>query len=185
MANQLKKIFTLENLTVEVCEGDITKADTEAITNAANNALFMGAGVAGAIKRAGGPEVEREAVAKGPIPVGSAVETTAGKLPYKYVIHGAVMATDLRTDADLIGRTTRSCLELAERLELESLALPAFGTGVGGFDMAECGQIMARAVKEFDAASPAHLKRVTFVLWGEAAYNEFLSGAQAVLEEQR
>ncbi|MCD6351697.1 MAG: macro domain-containing protein [Armatimonadetes bacterium] len=182
MSQDLRTTFNVGPLTVEITEGDITRADAEAITNAANNHLYMGAGVAGAIKRAGGPAVEREAVAKGPIPIGSAVETTAGDLPYKYVLHGAVMGTDLRTDADLIARTTTACLELADKLELTSLALPAFGTGVGGFSMEECGRIMADAVRKFADAGPSHLRRVLIVLWGESAYNAFLSGARAALE---
>ncbi|MGI5816707.1 MAG: macro domain-containing protein [Armatimonadota bacterium] len=129
--------YSVEGLVVEVLEGDITEADTDAITNAANDHLWMGSGVAGAIKRAGGEQIEREAVAKGPIEVGTAIETTAGDLSHAYVIHGAVMGQDLRTSADLISRTTVSCLELAEALSLSSLALPAFGTGVGGFDVGE------------------------------------------------
>src|ERR687896_900805 len=117
---------------LEVVEGDITALGVDAIANAANNHLWMGAGVAGAIKRAGGEEIEREAVAKGPIAVGDAVATGAGRLAARHVIHGAVMGQDLQTDADLVRRTTRRCLEVAEEVGAESLAFPAFGTGVGG-----------------------------------------------------
>jgi O-acetyl-ADP-ribose deacetylase (regulator of RNase III) len=166
----------LGRLVLEISQGDITKADTEAIVNAANNHLWMGAGVAGAIKRAGGPEVEREAVAKGPIPVGSAVETTAGSLPHRYVIHGAVMGQDLATDGALIAQTTRSCLELADRLGLASVALPAFGTGVGGFSVDECARIMVQGVSAF-AEQTQHLQRVVFVLYGEDAYHSFEKAA--------
>ncbi|MGH3016295.1 MAG: macro domain-containing protein, partial [Gaiellaceae bacterium] len=95
---------------LEVVEGDITRLEVDAIANAANDRLWMGAGVAGAIKNAGGEEIEHEAVAKGPIEVGDAVATGAGRLDARYVIHGAVMGQDLRTDADLIRRTTRRCL---------------------------------------------------------------------------
>ena len=102
----------------------------------------MGAGVAGAIKRAGGEEIEREAVSKGPIAVGDAVATGAGRLPARYVVHGAVMGQDLRTNAGLIEKTTTSCLEVADELGVSSLALPAFGTGVGGFALDECARIM-------------------------------------------
>ncbi len=184
MSEALARTFTIDEVTIEIREGDITKADVEAITNAANNHLWMGAGVAGAIKRAGGKEIEDEAVAKGPIEIGSAVETTAGRLPYKYVIHGAVMGTDLKTNADLIAKTTRSCLELADRLGLSSLALPAFGTGVGGFDMTECGRIMASVARQFASAGPKNLKRIVFVLWGADSYNKFLEGAEPVLAGQ-
>src|ERR671922_2232841 len=99
-----------------VVEGDIAALDVDAIANAANNQLWMGAGVAGAIKRAGGDEIEREAVAKGPIEVGDAVATGAGRLKAQWVIHGAVMGQDLVTHGELVRRTTRRCLELADEL---------------------------------------------------------------------
>jgi len=165
-------------LVVEVTKGDITKADTDAIVNAANNHLWMGAGVAGAIKRAGGPEVEREAVAKGPVPIGSAVETTAGALPHRYVIHGAVMGQDLETSGELIAHTTRSCLELADQLGLTSIALPAFGTGVGGFPVDECARVMVQQVYAY-AAQTRNLQRVLFVLFGDGAYHTFEEAVSA------
>jgi O-acetyl-ADP-ribose deacetylase (regulator of RNase III) len=162
----------------------VTQADTDAIVNAANDHLWMGAGVAGAIKRAGGPEVEREAVAKGPIPVGSAVETTAGQLPHRYVIHGAVMGQDLRTDADLIAQTTRSCLALAEKLGLESVALPAFGTGVGGFSVDDCATVMVRGVVDF-ANHAQSLRRIVLVPFGETAYLAFRRAVNAALGDSQ
>src|SRR5437773_5696327 len=116
---------------LEVVDGDIAALDVDAVANAANDHLWMGSGVAGALKRAGGEEIEREAVAKGPIGLGEAVATGGGRLQAKHVIHGAVMGQDLRTKADLVRRTTRSCLELADELDARSVALPAFGTGVG------------------------------------------------------
>src|SRR3990170_6657367 len=128
-----------------VVEGDITALDADAIANAANNQLWMGAGVAGAIKRAGGEEIEREAVALGPIEVGDAVATGAGRLKARHVIHGAVMGRDLRTSAALVERTTRRCLEVADGLGARSLALPAFGTGVGGFPLGDCARVMVAA----------------------------------------
>jgi O-acetyl-ADP-ribose deacetylase len=157
-------------LELEVIDGDITQLEVDAIANAANDHLWMGAGVAGAIKRAGGEEIEREAVARGPIPVGTAVATTAGRLPARYVIHGAVMGQDLQTDASLIGRTTSSCLEVADELGLESVALPAFGTGVGGFSLDECARIMVAAVRSYE---PRTLRRVVFAVFGEEAREAF------------
>jgi O-acetyl-ADP-ribose deacetylase (regulator of RNase III) len=159
---------------LEVLEGDITALDVDAIANAANNHLWMGAGVAGAIKRAGGAEIEREAVAKGPIAVGDAVATGAGRLRARWVLHGAVMGQDLRTDADLVRRTTESCLRLADELGAESLALPAFGTGVGGFPVDECAVIMVGAVRDHE---PSSLKRVVFAVFGaeaKAAFDDVL-----------
>lgn len=170
--------YSVEGLRVEVIEGDITEADTEAIANAANSNLRMGAGVAGAIKRRGGSQIEQEAVKRGPVEVGSAVETGAGDLPHRYVIHGAVMGQDLQTNADLIARTTRSALALADDLGLSSLALPAFGTGVGGVGVAECAAAMVGAIDEF-AASAESLERVALVLFGEDTHREFDSVADS------
>jgi len=155
---------------LEVVDGDITQLAVDAIANAANNHLWMGAGVAGAIKRAGGEEIEREAVAKGPIEVGSAVATGAGRLPARHVVHGAVMGQDLRTDARLIAQTTRSCLAVADEVGAESIALPAFGTGVGGFPLGECARIMVAAAREHE---PRSLRRVVFAVFGDEAREAF------------
>src|SRR5438309_6244535 len=154
----------------EVVEGDITKLEVDAIANAANDRLWMGAGVAGAIKRAGGEEIEREAVSKGPIPVGEAVATGAGSLPARWVVHGAVMGQDLRTNRDLVRRTTASCLRVADELGAASLALPAFGTGVGGFPLDECARVM---VDEARWLEPTSLQRVVFAVFGEEARRAF------------
>jgi O-acetyl-ADP-ribose deacetylase (regulator of RNase III) len=159
-------------LELEVVDGDIAALDVDAIANAANDHLWMGAGVAGAIKRAGGDEIEREAVAQGPIPVGTAVATSGGRLRARHVIHGAVMGQDLRTSAGLIEQTTRSCLELADELGCESLALPAFGTGVGGFPLDECARIMAEAARDFE---PTSLSRVVFAVFDAEAARAFSS----------
>src|SRR2546423_585026 len=132
----------------------------------------MGAGVAGAIKRAGGEEIEREAVAKGPIGIGDAVATGAARLPARWVIHGAVMGQDLVTNAELIERTTLRCLEVADELGCESLALPAFGTGVGGFPLAECARLMVAAARDYEATT---LRRVVFAVFGEEAARAFKS----------
>jgi O-acetyl-ADP-ribose deacetylase (regulator of RNase III) len=155
---------------LEVVEGDITGLEVDAIANAANNALWMGAGVAGAIKLAGGEEIEREAVALGPIEVGGAVSTGAGRLRAKHVIHGAVMGQDMRTNGELVRSTTQSCLELADELGCGSLALPAFGTGVGGFPLEECARIMVAAAR---AHQPSSLERVVFAVFGDEARRTF------------
>jgi O-acetyl-ADP-ribose deacetylase len=155
---------------IEVVEGDITALDVDAIANAANNHLWMGAGVAGAIKRAGGEEIEREAVAQGPIEVGEVAVTGAGRLRARYVIHGAVMGQDLRTNAELVAHTTRRCLEAADELGCASLALPAFGTGVGGFPLDECAAIMVGEGRDFQ---PRALERVVFAVFGEEAERAF------------
>jgi O-acetyl-ADP-ribose deacetylase (regulator of RNase III) len=155
---------------LEVVEGDIAALAVDAIANAANDRLWMGAGVAGAIKRAGGEEIEREAVAKGPIAVGDAVATGAGRLPARWVVHAAVMGQDLVTSADSIERATRRTLEVADELGAVSLALPAFGTGVGGFPLDECARIMVDAVRGFEGRS---LRRVVFAVFGAEARAAF------------
>jgi O-acetyl-ADP-ribose deacetylase len=155
---------------LEVVEGDITSLDVDAIANAANNHLWMGAGVAGAIKHAGGEEIEREAVAQGPIAVGDAVATAGGRLKASHVVHGAVMGQDLRTDAEIVARTTRRVLEVADGLGARSLALPAFGTGVGGFPLAECATIMVREARGYE---PERLERVVFAVFGDEAEEAF------------
>ncbi len=157
---------------IEVVQGDITQTDTEAIVNAANNHFWMGSGVAGAIKRAGGDVIEKEAVKKGPVMPGEAVYTGAGKLPFKAVIHAAVMGQDLRTSDELIRKATIASLNIAENLKLKSVALPAFGTGVGGFPMKACAHIMITAVRGFEPLAK-HLERVQFCLFDSLGYKVF------------
>jgi len=152
--------------------GDIAQQDADAVVNAANNHLWMGAGVAGAIKRAGGEEIEDEAVAKGPVPIGEAAVTGAGRLKARYVIHAAVMGRDLRTDADKIRQATQNSLRRADELALKSIAFPALGTGVGGFSLEECARIMLDVVRSH-SASGTNLERVVFVLYDEPAYQAF------------
>jgi O-acetyl-ADP-ribose deacetylase (regulator of RNase III) len=162
---------------LEVVEGDIAALEVDAVANAANDRLWMGAGVAGALKRAGGEEIEREAVAKGPIGLGEAVATGAGRLNAQHVLHGAVMGQDLRTNAELVRKTTRSCLELADEVGAGSLALPAFGTGVGGFPLPECAEIMVDVARSYE---PVSLERVVFAVFGDDARRAFEDAVGAV-----
>jgi len=161
---------------LEVREGDIAEVEADAIANAANDHLWMGAGVAGALKRAGGDEIEHEAMAQGPIELGTAIATAAGRLHARYVVHGAVMGQDLRTNAELVRRTTRSCLDVADELGCRSLALPAFGTGVGGFPLDECARIM---VGEAQAFEPRSLEYVLFAVRGQDAEAAFQAALAA------
>ncbi|MFQ5799086.1 MAG: macro domain-containing protein [Bacteroidota bacterium] len=157
---------------LKVFRGDITEQDTEAIVNAANNHLWMGAGVAGAIKRKGGAEIEHEAVSQGPIEVGGAVLTGAGKLKAKYVIHAAAMGQDLHTDAEKIKKSTLNTLKLAEEKKIQSISFPAIGTGVGGFSARHCAKIMIdESVNLLEKAT--HLKEVDFVLFDETTLKAF------------
>lgn len=150
----------------QVVQGDITTVETDAVVNAANNHFWMGGGVAGAMKRAGGGNIESEAMSQGPQQVGESVVTDGGALPAAYVIHAAVMGQDLQTSAVAIGDATRSSLERAVELGIASIAFPAFGTGVGGFPPLDSAQAMVRAALSFiEGAQTPKLKRILFVLF--------------------
>lgn len=157
---------------IEVTQGDLTKVNTDAIVNAANNELWMGSGVAGAIKSSGGDQIEKEAVNKGPIMPGEAIFTGAGQLPFKVVIHAAVMGQDLRTNNKLIRQATVASLNIAEQLELRSIAFPAFGTGVGDFPMMACAHLMISTVQGYREKAKS-LQRVLFCLWDEYGFKLF------------
>jgi O-acetyl-ADP-ribose deacetylase len=159
---------------LEVLAADVTKLEVDAIANAANTLLRHGGGVAAAISRAGGPAVQRESTEKAPIGLGDAVETTAGEMPARYVIHAATMELGGPTSADIIARATRSTLQKADELGCRSLALVAFGTGVGGFPLDEAAGLMVDAVREHRARS---LERVVFAVHGEAAEQAFRAAA--------
>jgi len=158
--------------TVRLMKGDICDCKTDAIVNAANNHLRMGGGVAGAIKRRGGEEIEKEAMAKGPIPIGEAVVTGGGRLAARYVIHAAGMGMDLQTDAEKVRLATKNSLRRAEELGLKSIAFPAIGTGVGGFPREEAAAIMiGEVVNHLRAGSD--LQEVAFCLFDEASLQAF------------
>ena len=167
---------------IEVVRGDITATDTEAIVNAANNHFWMGSGVAGAIKQKGGAVIEEEATGKGPVMPGEAVFTGAGKLPFKYVIHGAVMGQDLRTTDRLIRQTTIACLNIADKKQLKSVAFPAFGTGVGGFPMSACANIMVDAARTWGDLAKS-VERVQFCLFDEVGYGLFKAAVAKRVKE--
>jgi O-acetyl-ADP-ribose deacetylase len=154
---------------LEVIAADVTALDVDAITNAANTELRHGGGVAGAIARAGGPAVQRESHERAPIGLGDAVETTAGDMPARWVIHAATMELGGPTSADIIERATRSTLAKAEQLGARSLALVAFGTGVGGFPLEEAAGIMVGAAREHEG----RLERIVFAVHGSEAERAF------------
>jgi O-acetyl-ADP-ribose deacetylase len=154
---------------LEVIAADVTKLEVDAIANAANTELRHGGGVAGAISRAGGPEVQRESDERAPIGLGEAVETGAGEMPARWVIHAATMELGGPTSADIIERATRSTLAKAEELGCRSLALVAFGTGVGGFPLDEAARLMVGAAREHTG----DLERIVFAVHGEEAERAF------------
>jgi O-acetyl-ADP-ribose deacetylase len=158
--------------TVEVLDTDITTLEVDAIANAANTRLAHGGGVAGAISRAGGPAVQEESNAKAPIGLGEAVETTAGDMPSRWVIHAATMELGGPTSADIIRRATAATLERADQLGARSLALVAFGTGVGGFPLDDAARIEAEEVRRH-LDDDSTLERIVFAVHGDAARRAF------------
>jgi O-acetyl-ADP-ribose deacetylase len=154
---------------LEVIEADVTKLEVDAIANAANTQLKHGGGVAGAISRAGGPEVQRESDERAPIGLGEAVETTAGDMPARWVIHAATMELGGPTSAAIIERATGSTLAKAEELGCHSLALVAFGTGVGGFPLDEAARLMVDAAR----SHTGKLERIVFAVHGAEAERAF------------
>lgn len=157
---------------VELRQGDITEMDVDAIVNAANTQLVLGAGVAGAIRRKGGPSIQQECDAHGPISLGEAALTGAGDLPARYCIHAASMSLGSRTTAESLRDSVRNSLLRAKENGLKSIAFPAIGTGVAGFPMDECARIMFDAVLEHLAGGTS-LEKVYFVLYGDDACRTF------------
>lgn len=154
---------------LEVRQADVTKLEVDAIANAANTELRHGGGVAAAIARAGGPAVQRESDEKAPIGLGEAVETGGGDLPARWVIHAATMELGGPTSAPVIERATRSTLERPEELGCRSLALVAFGTGVGRFPVDEAARLMVEAAREHQGG----LERIVFAVHGDEAERAF------------
>jgi len=153
-------------------KGDITDMAVDAVVNAANSDLILGAGVAGAIRRKGGPRIEEECERIGPIALGGAAVTTGGNLKALYVIHAASMKLGGRTTADSLRLATRNALMRAEEKAIRSIAFPAIGTGVAGFPMEECARIMLKEVLEH-LKSRSSLEKIVFVLYVDAALKTF------------
>ena len=157
---------------IEVMQADITKLEVDAIANAANTQLQHGGGVAAAISRAGGPEVQAESDRVAPVGLGEAVETTAGELPSRWVIHAATMELGGPTSAEIIRNATAATLAKADELGARSLALVAFGTGVGGFSLDEAARIEVEEVRRH-IQGESGLERVVFAVRGEEAEAAF------------
>ena len=153
-------------------QGDLTEKDTDAIVNAANNDLILGGGVAGAIRRKGGEEIQRECDEIGSIPVGYAAITTGGKLKARFVIHAASMQLGGKTTAHSLRSSTAHCLKIANERGLKSIAFPAVGTGIAGFPLKECAEIMLREAVQH-LRGETSLETVHFVLFDEPARETF------------
>jgi O-acetyl-ADP-ribose deacetylase (regulator of RNase III) len=153
---------------VEITQGDLTEMDADAIVNAANNDLLLGGGVAGAIRTKGGPSIQKECDAIGSIPVGGAAITGAGNLKARFVIHAASMSLGGQTTATALRGATAHSLRIAAERGLKSVAFPAVGTGIAGFPVRECAEIMLREVMTH-LRGETSLEKVSFVLYDDAA----------------
>jgi O-acetyl-ADP-ribose deacetylase len=160
--------------------GDLTEMDTDAIVNAANNDLQLGGGVAGAIRRKGGESIQRECDAIGPVPVGGAAITRGGRLKARHVIHAASMQLGGSTDAGSLRAATAHSLRIAAQRELKSIAFPAVGTGVAGFPVRRCAEIMLREAAEHLKGTTS-LQQIHFVLFDASSLLVF----QQVLNEMK
>ncbi len=156
-------------------EGDITEEEVDAIVNAANSALVLGSGVAGAIHQTGGPSIGEECAAHGAIEVGEAAVTGAGNLSARFVIHAAGMPPGGQVSEDALRRTLWATLSLAEEKACRTIAIPAIGAGVGGLSMQTCAEISLAEVRRYveERGDACALDEIRFVLFGEPAYRLF------------
>lgn len=164
-------MFKIGNMTVVVMRGDLTKQSADAICNPANSLMFMGGGAAGALKRAGGEVIEREARKHAPVAVGKAVATTAGKLKARWVIHAPTMVRPaMRVSSEDVYLATKAALECAERVGSSSIVIPGMGTGVGGVSFEEAAKAMIRALRDF-APNSRSLKKIVLCDLNEEMVN--------------
>jgi len=157
---------------IELIQGDITDLDTEAIVNAANTRLQLGGGVAGAIRRKGGSKIQEECDRIGGTPVGSAVITSGGNLKARYVIHAVGPVYGEGDEDRKLRDATLNSLDLADDRRLKSIAFPAISTGVFGFPMERCAEIMLSTTKSY-IESGTSLERVVFCLFDSGAFEVF------------
>jgi O-acetyl-ADP-ribose deacetylase (regulator of RNase III) len=158
---------------IVIQQGDLTDMDTDAIVNAANNDLHLGAGVAGAIRRKGGEEIQRECDAIGSIPVGYAAITSGGKLAARHVIHAASMQLGGRTTAANLRTSVAHSLRIAAERGLKTIAFPAVGTGIAGFPLDECAAIMLQEAAQH-LNGETSLEKVYFVLFDDRVCDIFV-----------
>ncbi|MCH7707359.1 MAG: macro domain-containing protein [Myxococcales bacterium] len=157
---------------IVIQEGDITEQEVDAIVNAANSELVLGDGVAGAIREKGGPSIQEECTAHGPVAVGEAAVTGAGNLATRFVIHAAGMPLGGSATAESIRLSVRSSLERAAERGCRSIAIPAIGAGLGGFPVQRCAEILLDEARAH-LRGETSLEEVRFVLFGEPSYRVF------------
>ena len=158
---------------VKIAQGDLTECAVDAIVNAANNDLVLGGGVAGAIRSRGGAEIQAECDRIGPVALGEAAITTGGELRAKFVIHAASMQLGGQTSEENLRAATRNSLLRAAERKLTSIAFPAIGTGIAGFPLDRCAEVMLAEVRDH-LLGPTSLTMVEFVLFDRAALEAFM-----------
>lgn len=173
----------VNGILIKLVQGDITSLDVDAIVNAANSQLILGSGVAGAIRVRGGPSIQEECLAIGWCDVGDAVMTGGGQLPARHVIHAVGPRLGEGNEPGKLASATRASLTLAEEKALASIAFPAISTGVFGFPLEACAQVMLRVAIDFTFEDVTHLKTILFCLYDRKALNVFETELQRQLEE--
>jgi O-acetyl-ADP-ribose deacetylase (regulator of RNase III) len=158
--------------TIALRQGDLTETDVDAIVNAANNDLMLGGGVAGAIRVKGGPAIQKECDKIGPIALGEAAITGAGRLRARHVIHAASMRLGESTSEANLRAATRNSLRRADENSLKTIAFPAIGTGIAGFPIERCAQVMLEEVRAH-LDGPTTLERIDFVLFDRHSLEVF------------
>jgi O-acetyl-ADP-ribose deacetylase (regulator of RNase III) len=167
-----------------IIAGDLVEQDVDAIVNAANNDLVLGGGVAGAIRTRGGPSIQAECSAHGPVKVGEAAVTGAGELPARHVIHAASMALGEATTAESLESSMNHAFQLAHQLRVKTIGIPAVGTGIAGFPIDQCAVVMARSLSRAlaDGWAPSEVR---FVLFGDGARRAFQRSFEEVFGVNR
>ncbi|RLI09019.1 macro domain-containing protein [Candidatus Bathyarchaeota archaeon] len=167
---------------VRVLRGDITEVEAEAVVNPANSLLIMGGGVAGAIRRRGGAEIEEEARRHAPLPVGEAIATGAGRLRARWVIHAPTMRRPaMRIGLQNVRKAMRAALRCASNLKARSIAFPGLGTGVGGVAAADAAEVMVEELKRhIDEGTP--LREVLLIGFDEELRGAFERAVERLLK---
>jgi len=178
-----KCVAEVDGTVIEAVLGDITELSVDAIVNPANSLMIMGGGVAAAIKRKGGEEIEREARQYAPVEVGKAIVTRAGKLPAKYVIHAPTMERPaMRIESSNVAKAVLAALRKAGELSLTSIAFPGMGTGAGGVPYSEAARVMVKTIVEFVKEHKTALKRILLVAIDNELYREFCKAIEKIYE---
>ncbi|MGQ4875905.1 MAG: macro domain-containing protein [Promethearchaeia archaeon] len=166
------KELKVKNSVIKLVKGDITEMETDAIVNAANAQLILGGGVAGAIRRKGGPSIQEECNKIGGTYVGGAVITGAGNLKAKHVIHAVGPKMGEGDEDEKLKNATLNSLKLMDKHGLKTIAFPAISTGIFGFPMDRCAKIMISTVKEY-LQGDTQIEEVIFCLFSDDAYEIF------------